>query len=81
MWHPVARFRGTRTRRCSFMLNLPPGWRDAYRDFALASPRPVGVRDCDGDGLTSGVLWQRALERAGLQPTSGLREHVYACVD
>jgi single-stranded-DNA-specific exonuclease len=72
------------------MLKLPDGWREAYRDFALGCERPVALHDCDADGLTSGVLWQRTLERAGMQPvrlvtqrqrnawSEGNREHLAA---
>lgn len=42
--------------------------RQRYREFALASRAPVALHDCDADGLGAAVLWQRTLERAGLEP-------------
>lgn len=42
--------------------------REAYAAFTSQATRPTALHDCDADGLSAGVIWQRTLERLGRQP-------------
>ena len=48
---------------------LPPDWPGRYQTFATTGQRPVALHDCDADGVSSAVIWQRTLERAGKPAT------------
>lgn len=40
---------------------------DSFLDRCTPGQRMVALHDCDADGVTAGVVWQRAMERIGFE--------------